>query len=71
MARHKLGQMDRARADLNRAIRWRSEHPNPSQPGWSEELNMFQAEAEELVNAALPALPTNPFAPEQGSLPGP
>ena len=63
MARHKLGQFARARADLVRAIRWRGEHPNPRQPGWSEELNMFQAEAEELLNAALPPLPANPFAP--------
>ena len=63
MARHKLGQFARARADLVRAIRWRDEHPNPRQPGWSEELNMFQAEAEQLLNAALPLLPARPFAP--------
>ena len=65
MARHKLGQVDRARADLDRALRWRREHPNPAGPGWSEELNMFQAEAEELLNAALPPLPADPFAPDQ------
>ncbi len=65
MARHKLGQVDRARADLNRALRWRREHPNPAGPGWSEELNMFQAEAEAILNAPLPPLPADPFAPDQ------
>jgi tetratricopeptide (TPR) repeat protein len=64
MARHKLGQLDRAKAGLDRALRWRREHPNPAGPGWTEELNMFQAEAEELLNAPLPPLPANPFAPE-------
>ena len=67
MARHKLGQIDRARADLDRALRWRREHPNPAGPEWSEELNMFQAEAEDLLNAALPPLPADPFAPDQPS----
>ena len=67
MARHKLGQIDRARANLDRALRWRREHPNPAGPGWSQELNMFQAEAEELLNAALPPLPADPFAPDQPS----
>jgi len=66
MARHKLGQLDRARADFHRALRWRREHPNPAGPGWSEELDMFQAEAEALLNAALPPLPANPFAPDHG-----
>ena len=51
MARYKLGQIARGRADLDRALRWRREHPNPAGPGWSEELNMFQAEAEALLNA--------------------
>ena len=69
MARHKLGQMDQARADLDSALRWRREHPKPAGPGWTEELNMFQAEAEELLNATLPALPENPFAPPQSPLP--
>ncbi len=64
MARHKLGQTDRAKADYDRAVRWRREHPNPAGPGWTEELNMFQAEAEELLNAALPPMPPNPFAPD-------
>ena len=41
MARYKLGQIDRARADLDRGLRWRREHPNPAGPGWSEELNML------------------------------
>jgi WD40 repeat protein/tetratricopeptide (TPR) repeat protein len=67
MARHKLGQIDRARADLDRGLRWRREHPNPAGPGWSQELNMFQAEAEELLNAPLPPLPADPFAPDQPS----
>ena len=32
MARHKLGQIDQARADFDRALRWRREHPNPAGP---------------------------------------
>ncbi len=64
MAHHKLGQADRARASLDRALRWRREHPNlPGQ--WTEELNMFQAEAEALLGIRLPPLPAEPFAPMQ------
>jgi WD40 repeat protein/tetratricopeptide (TPR) repeat protein len=65
MSRHKLGQAAEARADLDRALRWRREHPNPPQRGWSADLDKFEAEAEELFNAPLPALPANPFAPDQ------
>src|SRR5262249_25140785 len=57
MARCKLGQVARARGDFDRALRWRSEHPNLGQPAWTEELNMFQAEAQELLRTALPPLP--------------
>ncbi len=46
MARHKLGQDAQAHADLDRALGWRREHPNPRQPQWSAELDAFQAEAD-------------------------
>ncbi len=65
MVRYKLGQIAQARADFDRAVRWRQEHPNLAQPDWSQELDLFQAEAETLLNAPLPLLPSNPFAPDQ------
>ena len=46
MARHKLGQVARARADFNRALQWRRDNPKLSQSGWASELDAFQAEAE-------------------------
>ncbi|MGO9464152.1 MAG: protein kinase domain-containing protein [Isosphaeraceae bacterium] len=63
MARHKLGQIGRARADFDRALRWRREHQNPAQTEWSEQLDMFQAEAEELLAGAGAELPADVFAP--------
>jgi tetratricopeptide (TPR) repeat protein len=65
MARYKLGQIAQARADFDRAVRWRQEHPNLAQPDWSQELDLFQAEAETLLNAPLPSLPSDPFAPDR------
>jgi tetratricopeptide (TPR) repeat protein len=64
MARHKLGQLGPARADFDRALRWRSERPDLSQPGWSEELDLFRAEAEEVLAVSRAELPANVFAPE-------
>ncbi len=69
MARYKLGQLGRARADLDRALRWRRDRPNlPGQ--WSEELNLFQAEAEALLGIRLLPLPADLFVPDKpGRLP--
>ena len=64
MARHELGQFAQARADFDRAVRWRREHPNLAQPGWSEELDLFRAEAEEVLAGASAELPADVFAPE-------
>jgi tetratricopeptide (TPR) repeat protein len=47
MTRHKLGRPDEARADFDRAVRWWREHPQ-NDP-WTAELNMFQAEAEQVL----------------------
>jgi WD40 repeat protein len=64
MARFEVGQIDRARADFDRAVKWRRDHPNLAQPGWSAELDAFQAEARALLDGPPPALPTDAFAPE-------
>ncbi len=62
MARHKLGQTAEARADFDRALRWRTEHPNlPAQ--WSAELAAFQTEAQALLGGPAAALPADVFAP--------
>ena len=47
-----------------RGRRWLRAHPNLS-PTWIQELNAFQAEAENLLDATLPPLPTDPFAPAE------
>jgi serine/threonine protein kinase/WD40 repeat protein len=64
MARHKLGEVARARPDFDRALTWRRDHPNPAQPGWSEELDAFQAEAQALLDGPPSGLPADVFAPE-------
>ena len=64
MARHRLGQIAQARADFDRAVRWRREHPKPAQPGWSEELDRFRAEAETVLAEPVFELPADVFAPE-------
>ena len=64
MARQRLGQVAQARADFDRAVRWRRQHPNPAQPDWFQELDLFQAEAEEILAGARAELPTDVFAPE-------
>jgi serine/threonine protein kinase/WD40 repeat protein len=69
MARFKLGQIAQARADFDRAVRWRRDHPNLTQPGWSEELDAFQAEARALLDAPPLELPPDVFAPERPSRP--
>jgi serine/threonine protein kinase/WD40 repeat protein/Tfp pilus assembly protein PilF len=67
MARHRLGELARARADLDRALQWRRDHPKPIQPGWSRELDAFQAEAESLLDGQPTQLPADVFAPEPSS----
>jgi tetratricopeptide (TPR) repeat protein len=64
MAHQKLGHAPEARACFDRAVRWRREHPNPASAGWSEELDLFRAEAEQVLASARAELPADVFAPE-------
>ncbi|MGC8638523.1 MAG: protein kinase domain-containing protein [Isosphaeraceae bacterium] len=71
MAHHRLGQIERARADLDRALRWRREHPNLSGQ-WTEELNMFQGEAQAVLAGPAGELPDDVFdGPKSPSVPAP
>ena len=67
MARCKLGQVALACADFASAVEWRRSHPNQTGPGWSEELDEFQAEAQDLLKAAPPELPNDLFGPDPSS----
>jgi hypothetical protein len=69
MARYRLGRVAETRADFDRAVRWRRDHPNPAQPGWSEELEAFQAEARALLDGPPPELLADVFAPGPPSRP--
>jgi serine/threonine protein kinase/WD40 repeat protein len=63
MARHRLGEVARARADFDRAVRWRRDHLNlPWQ--YRTELDAFQAEAQALLDGPPAELPADVFAPE-------
>ncbi len=62
MARHRLGQTVPARADFDRALRWRQEHPRQP-PQWAKELDAFQAEAEAVLAGPPGELPADVFAP--------
>jgi tetratricopeptide (TPR) repeat protein len=62
MARLRLGQVAQARTDFDRAMRWRRDHPNLTQPGWSEDLDAFQAEAESVLAGPVGELPADVFA---------
>jgi serine/threonine protein kinase/WD40 repeat protein len=64
MARHRLGQVARARADFDRAVKWRRDHPKPAEPDWSRELDLFRAEAEAVLAGPGAELPADVFAPE-------
>ena len=64
MSRRQLGEIARARADLDRAVRWRRDHPNLTQIGLSDELDAFQAEAWALLDGPPAELPADVFAPE-------
>jgi hypothetical protein len=69
MARFQLGEIARARTDLGRAVKWRRDHPNRAQPGWSQELDGFQAEAQALLNGSPPELPDDVFSSEPPNRP--
>ena len=62
MARQKLGHVARARAEFDRAIRWRRERPRQP-PQWTRELDAFQAEAEATLAGPPGELPADVFAP--------
>jgi serine/threonine protein kinase/WD40 repeat protein len=70
MARYRLGRVAEARADFDRAVKGRHDHPNPAQPGWSEELNAFEVEARALLDGPSAELPADVFAPEPPNRPG-
>jgi hypothetical protein len=63
MVRYRLGEVALARADLDRAVRWRRDHPNPIRRGWPEELDAFQGEAQALLDGPPSDLPDDVFAP--------
>jgi serine/threonine protein kinase/WD40 repeat protein/tetratricopeptide (TPR) repeat protein len=63
LARRRLGHVTEARADFDRALLWRRDHPNLSQSGWAPELDAFQAEAEAALADPKPDLPDDVFAP--------
>ncbi len=66
MARQRLGQTARARADFDRALRWRRERPEQSQQT-THEFNAFQAEAEAILADPPGELPADVFAPAAGT----
>ncbi len=62
MARHRLGQADRARADFNRAVAWiRSQKSLLNSQ--ARELSAFRAEAEAILAGPPSELPVDLFAP--------
>jgi hypothetical protein len=68
MARFRLGLIARARADFDRALRWRCDHGNLSAQ-WNAELDAFQAEAQSLLDGPPPDLPDDVFASEPPNRP--
>jgi WD40 repeat protein/tetratricopeptide (TPR) repeat protein len=62
MARKQLGQVHRAIADYERALRWREMHRKPAYAGWNEELDAFQAEARVMLEDHAEDLPADVFA---------
>jgi hypothetical protein len=69
MVRFKLGETARARADFDRALKWRRDHPKLTQPRWNEELDAFQAEARALLDGSSAELPADVFATEPPNRP--
>jgi tetratricopeptide (TPR) repeat protein len=64
MARFKLGQIAQARANFDRAVTWRRDHPNLTRLDWSNDLDAFQTEARALLDGPPAELPADVFAPE-------
>jgi serine/threonine protein kinase/tetratricopeptide (TPR) repeat protein len=64
MARFRTGRVDGGRADFDRAVQWRRDHPSVPQPGWNEQLDAFQAEARALLDGRSRDLPAEVFAPQ-------
>jgi serine/threonine protein kinase/WD40 repeat protein/tetratricopeptide (TPR) repeat protein len=62
MARYKLRKINQARADFDRAIRWRRDH-RALRSQENDELDDFQAEAQVLLDHQPPELPAEMFAP--------
>jgi serine/threonine protein kinase/WD40 repeat protein/tetratricopeptide (TPR) repeat protein len=61
MAHHRLAHAAEARDCFDRAVRWWDAHKNLPAQNIAEPTG-FRAEAEALLNTALPPLPENPFA---------
>jgi tetratricopeptide (TPR) repeat protein len=61
MTRRQLGQTARARAEYDRALRWRRDHSNLPAP-WIAELDAFQAEAEAVLATPGDELPGDVLA---------
>jgi hypothetical protein len=68
ITRHELGQIARRRADFERFVLWRSNHPNLSAP-YPTELDAFQAEAHALLSGPALGLPADVFARKPPSVP--
>jgi WD40 repeat protein len=69
LARFKLGEIAQARADFDRAVKWRRDHLDLTQPESSDELDAFQAEARALLDGSPAELPADVFAPEPPNRP--
>jgi tetratricopeptide (TPR) repeat protein len=63
MARSKIGRTGAARADFDRAVKWRRVNPTPRGPGWNEELDEFQGEAQAMLEGFAAELPADVFVP--------
>jgi serine/threonine protein kinase/WD40 repeat protein len=61
MARHRLGDAAKARADFDRAVRWVNDQPNLF-PQHRDELKQFRAEAEAVLAGRGGELPVDVFA---------
>jgi serine/threonine protein kinase/WD40 repeat protein len=62
MAHFQVGQANQAHADFDRAVEWRRDR-GTLPPLWTSQLDSFQAEAQALLNQALPDLSADVFAP--------
>jgi hypothetical protein len=68
MARYKLRQFEQARADSDRAVKWRQGHRNlPDQ--YNADLDAFEVEARSIMDGPASVLPANVFGPKASSPP--